>query len=83
MRRSRSLPYRYRLLARFVVTVSGLLAVACLLTTVPWYVALALLAVVATGAGLWTLGSIASLPADEEGGLLPTPLFSVDNRGQD
>jgi hypothetical protein len=37
-----------------------------LFTTVPWTMALALLAVVGIGAGLWTLGAIASLPADEE-----------------
>jgi Kef-type K+ transport system membrane component KefB len=54
-------------IARFFVTVGVLLAVAFLLTTVPWTVALALLAVVGIGAGLWTLGAIASLPADEEG----------------
>jgi hypothetical protein len=37
-----------------------------LLTTLPWTVALALLAIVGIGAGLWILGAIASLPADEE-----------------
>jgi hypothetical protein len=67
MRRPRSIPYHSRLLGRFFVTIGGLLVVAFLLTLVPWTVALALLAVVGIGAGLWTLGAIASLPADEEG----------------
>jgi hypothetical protein len=58
---------RWWWLWRLATTVGGLLAVACLCTTVPWTVSLALLAVVGVSAGLWTLGSIASLPADEEG----------------
>jgi hypothetical protein len=66
MRRARSIPYRSQLLGRFFVTIGGLLAAALLLTTVPWTVALGLLAVVGLGTGLWTLGAIASLPADEE-----------------
>jgi hypothetical protein len=66
MRRAKSLPSRYRLLRRLLATVSGGHAAALLLTPVPWGLSLALLAAVGIGTGLWTLGVIASLRAEEE-----------------
>jgi hypothetical protein len=61
-----SLPSRYRRLRRLLGTACGLHAVALLCTPVPWVLSLALLAVIGIGAGLWTLGALASLRAEEE-----------------
>jgi hypothetical protein len=67
MRRHTLMPSRYRLLRRLLATVSGGHAALLLLTPVPWVLSLALLAVIGIGAGLWTLGVIACLRAEEDG----------------
>jgi hypothetical protein len=67
MRKQGSIPSRDQRLRLLVVTVSGGHAAALLLTTVPWSVSLALLAVAGIGAGRWTLRVIARLRAEEEG----------------